>query len=64
MLALFAAYRLVLTIFVLDVAPLAMVFLQLILTIAVYPFVAIFMHYTFGITRVAPGETGSRGQRV
>ncbi|MCG3266714.1 rod shape-determining protein MreD [Yoonia sp. I 8.24] len=64
MFALFATYRLVLAIFALNVPPLGMVLLQLILTIAVYPFVAVFMHYVFGITRVAPGETGSRGQRV
>ncbi|SFR47195.1 rod shape-determining protein MreD [Yoonia tamlensis] len=64
MFALFATYRLALAVFALDVAPLGMVVLQLILTIAAYPFVVVFMHYVFGISRVAPGETGSRGQRV
>ena len=61
---LFATYRLVLAVFALDVAPLSMILLQLILTIAAYPLVVVFMHYVFGITRVTPGETGSRGQRV
>lgn len=64
MFILFATYRLVIAVFALDVAPLGMVLLQLILTIAAYPFVALFMHYVFGISRVTPGETGSRGQPV
>ena len=58
------ANRLILAILAVPVAPFGMILLQMILTISVYPLVVLIMHYLFGITRVTPGETGSRGQRV
>ena len=58
------ANRFILLLLAVDVAPFGMILLQLILTIAIYPLVVVIMHYVFGITRVTPGETGSRGQRV
>lgn len=58
------ANRAILAIVVAPVAPFGLVLLQMILTIAIYPLVVVFAHYLFGISRITPGETGSRGQRV
>lgn len=53
--------RLVLAIVLLPQAPLGLTLTQMIATIAVYPLVLVIAHFVFGVTRTAPGETGSRG---
>lgn len=56
--------RLVLAIVMVPQAPIGLTLIQMISTIAVYPVVVIVGHFVFGVTRVAPGQTGSRGQKI
>ena len=58
------ANRFVLAIVVTPLAPLGLTLVQMILTIAVYPLVALVAHYLFGVSKAAPGEIGSRGQPI
>ena len=58
------ANRLVLAIVMAPQAPLTLALTEMIATILVYPAVVIVAHYAFGVTRSAPGEVGSRGQRL
>lgn len=55
------ANRLVLAVVMLPQAPLGLTLTQMFATIAVYPVVLVVAHFVFGVTRTAPGETGSRG---
>ena len=52
---------LVLFLVMLPPAPAIMTLTQLITTILVYPLVLLVAHFVFGVTRTAPGETGSKG---
>lgn len=56
--------RLVLFVTMVPQAPLGMTLIQMIATIAIYPVVVMIAHFIFGVTRSAPGEIGSRGQRI
>jgi rod shape-determining protein MreD len=58
------ANRLVLAIAMAPQAPLTLALTEMIATILVYPAVVIVAHYVFGVTRSAPGEVGSKGQRL
>lgn len=53
--------RLILAIVMAPQAPLGLTLIEMILTIAIYPVVVVFAYFLFGITRTAPGETGTRG---
>ena len=59
-----ALNRLVLAIVVAPQAPLGLTLIEMSTTIIAYPLVVLIGHYLFGITRVAPGEVGRRGQRL
>ncbi|WP_341367255.1 hypothetical protein [Yoonia sp. BS5-3] len=56
--------RLVLAIVMVPQAPLGLTLVQMISTIAIYPLVVIVGHFAFGVTRAAPGQIGSRGQKI
>jgi rod shape-determining protein MreD len=58
------ANRLALAIVMAPQAPFGLTLLEMIATIAAYPFVVIVAHYVFGVSRAAPGEIGSKGQRL
>ena len=45
-------------------APLCLTLIQMIATIAIYPVIVLIAHFIFGVSRSAPGEIGSRGQRM
>jgi rod shape-determining protein MreD len=51
----------VLAVVMLPQPPLVMTLTQTLATILVYPFVLLAAHFIFGVTRTAPGETGSKG---
>ena len=56
--------RLVLAAVMAPQAPLGLTLIELTATIAVYPIAVLVAHYLFGVSRAAPGELGSRGQRL
>jgi rod shape-determining protein MreD len=56
--------RLVLVIVMAPQAPLTLALTEMIATILIYPVVVIVAHYAFGVSRSAPGEVGSKGQRL
>lgn len=56
--------RLVLFVTVVPQAPLGPTLIQMIGTILIYPLVVLVAHFIFGVSRSAPGEIGSRGQRI
>ena len=64
MIAITLFYRLILAVFMVPLAPWGLSLLQLILTIAVYPLVVIIAHYGFGISRIIPGDSNSKGQFI
>ena len=53
--------RIVIAIVMLPQAPLGLTVLQMLATIAAYPFVLVIAHLAFGVSRTARGETGNRG---
>ncbi len=58
------ANRLVLAIVVTPQPALGLTLIQMISTILVYPLVVLVAHFVFGISRPAPGQLDSRGQRL
>lgn len=54
------AYRLVLTLLIVDQAPLGLSLMQLLSTLVIYPLIAMLSHFLFGVRKRAPGgfETG------
>ncbi len=56
--------RLITAIVMVPQPPLGLTLIQMLSTIAIYPLVVIIGHFAFGITRAAPGQTGSRGQKI
>lgn len=56
--------RLILAIVMVPQAPLGLTLIQMISTIAIYPLVVIIGRFVFGVTRSAPGQVGSRGQKI
>ncbi|MDX8350204.1 rod shape-determining protein MreD [Cognatiyoonia sp. IB215446] len=56
--------RLALAITMVPQAPLGLTLIQMIGTILIYPLVVLIAHFIFGVSRAAPGEVGSRGQRI
>ncbi len=62
--AITVANRLVLAIVMTPQAPLGLTLIQMIATILAYPLVVLIAHFGFGISRPAPGQLDSRGQRI
>lgn len=62
LIALTLANRLVLAVLLTPQAPLGLSFMQMVMTMLVWPLVAVIAHYGFGITRPAPGELDARGK--
>lgn len=60
--AITVANRLILAIVMAPQAPLALTLIEMIATIMVYPLVVVVAHFVFGVSRIAPGEVGSKGQ--
>jgi rod shape-determining protein MreD len=56
------AARLVLTLFLVDQAPLGLSLMQLLSTLAAYPLVAALSHLVFRVRKLAPGDLATRGQ--
>lgn len=57
-------YRIILVFVMVPLAPLGLTLIQLVMTIAIYPVVAIAAHLVFGVTRPAPGAVDSLGHRL
>ncbi|MEM6578057.1 MAG: rod shape-determining protein MreD [Pseudomonadota bacterium] len=57
-------YRSVLSLLVVDQAPLGLSLIQLIMTLAVYPIVVILSQIVFGVRKRAPGDLDTLGGRV
>jgi rod shape-determining protein MreD len=55
--------RLVLAMMLVDRAPLSLHLIQMLLTMAVYPFVALFSETVLGVRKLAPGNTDALGYR-
>ncbi|EDM72614.1 MreD protein [Roseobacter sp. AzwK-3b] len=49
-------YRIILAILMVDQAPLGLSLMQLVLTLMVYPVVALISHTAFGVRKIAPGD--------
>jgi rod shape-determining protein MreD len=56
------AYRLVLTAFLVDLAPLGLVFFQLFGTILCYPIIVLLLRWGFGITKLSASEAEAQGR--
>lgn len=56
------ANRLVLAFVMLPQAPLGLTLIEMMITILVYPLVVLAAQFIFGVSRVAPGEVGRKGQ--
>ena len=56
------ANRLVLAVVMAQQAPLALTLIEMVATILIYPLVVFVAHFVFGVSRIAPGEVGSKGQ--
>lgn len=56
--------RLITAVVMVPQPPLGLTLIQMISTIAIYPLVVIIGHFVFGVRRAAPGQTGSRGQKI
>jgi rod shape-determining protein MreD len=56
------ANRLVLAIVMAPQAPLSLTLIEMVTTILIYPLVVVIAHFAFGVSRIAPGEVGSKGQ--
>jgi rod shape-determining protein MreD len=56
--------RLILAIVMVPQAPLGLTLIQMITTVLSYPLVVLVAHFVFGISRSAPGQVGSRGQKI
>ena len=63
-LAVTLAYRFILMISLTPQAPLGMTLIQMLMTIAAYPFVALVAHFVFRVTRPTPGAVDSLGHRL
>lgn len=58
------SYRLVLTVFAVDQAPLGLSLMQLVSTLLVYPLVALVVHSVLGVRKRAPGDLDSARGRL
>ncbi len=61
--AMTVGYRLVLTLLVVDRAPLGLSLMQLVATLAAYPLVALISQWVFGVRKIAPGDIDALGSR-
>lgn len=57
-------YRFALAVVLMPQPPLALTFIQMVMTILAYPIVVLVAHAIFGVSRPAPGETDSFGHRL
>jgi len=62
--ALVLANRMVLSLVMIDRAPLGATLIQMILTILIYPLIVFLAHFVFGVTRPAMGEVNTYGHRI
>lgn len=62
--AVFVLNRVILTILLIDQAPLGLTLIQMVATIAFYPVVVLFSHMLFGVRRLAPGDDDAIGTRI
>jgi rod shape-determining protein MreD len=60
--AMVLAYRLVLTVLIVDQAPLGLSLMQLLSTLVAYPLVAALSHLVFGVRKRAPGDLATGRQ--
>jgi len=60
--AMVLAYRLVLTVLIVDQAPLGLSLMQLVSTLIAYPLVAALSHLVFGVRKRAPGDLATGGK--
>ncbi len=56
------ANRLALAVVMLPQPPLGLSLIEMMFTIIIYPLVVLVAHFIFGVSRVAPGEIGRKGQ--
>lgn len=57
-------YRIILSITVVDQAPLGLSLIQLVMTLLAYPIVVIVTQLVFGVRKMAPGDVDAAGQRI
>ena len=62
--AITVANRLIMALVMAPLPPLGLTLIQMTATILAYPAVVLVAHFLFGISRPAPGERDSRGQRL
>jgi len=62
--ALVLANRMVLSLVMIDRAPLGATLIQMILTILIYQLIVFLAHFVFGVTRPAMGEVNTYGHRI
>lgn len=56
--------RIVLAVVMSPQAPLGLTLIEMVATILAYPLVLIVAHFVFGVSRMAPGEVGRKGQML
>ena len=64
MIAVFLLNRVILTVLVVDQAPLGLTLIQMIATIAAYPVVVLISHLILGVRKLAPGDDDAIGSRI
>jgi len=64
LIAITLVYRIVLSVVLLPQDPLGLTLIQMGMTIAFYPLVAVLAHLIFGVSRPAPGQVNSLGHRL
>jgi rod shape-determining protein MreD len=57
-------YRFILALLMVDQAPLGLSLMQLVLTLMVYPLVALISHSAFGVRKIAPGDIDALESRA
>ncbi len=62
--AVFILNRVILTVVMVDQAPLGLTLIQMVATVAIYPVVVLISHLIFGVRRLAPGDDDAVGTRI
>lgn len=62
--AITVAYRAVMAVMMLHQAPITLTFIQMVMTIVIYPVVVAVAYFIFGVSRPAPGQVDSLGHRL
>lgn len=58
------AYRMVMAVMIVPLEPLGLTLLQMVMTIIVYPIIAVIAAAVFGLIRTAPGQVDAMGNRL